>query len=139
MRKRLVIGVHALRGLNGVDLLDQFILLHFLNELEKFVPGHVQVGNSRVQAVLVHKVVDVFQHVSTLNKIKPTFSNSLLILSARRISPCDRSDESLRKSEIMRLTCWSTEGMLYNSIFINLNCQSTSFLFFNSIYPFHPI
>lgn len=120
MRKRLVAGVHALRGFNGVDLFDQFVFLHFLNELEELVPGHVQVGNSGVQAVLVHKVVDVLQHVPTLNQFKPTFSNSLLILSARRISPCDRSDESLRKSEIMRFTCWSTEGMLYNSIFINL-------------------
>lgn len=56
----------ALRGLDGIDFLDEFVFLYFLNELEQFVSGDVEVTDPGVKTVVIHEVVDVFQHVSTL-------------------------------------------------------------------------
>ncbi len=56
----------TLRGLNGVDFLDEFVFLHFFNELKQLVSRHIKVVDSGIKTVLIHEVVNVFQHVSTL-------------------------------------------------------------------------
>ncbi len=66
-------GAFILGGLDGVDLLDEFVLLDFLDELEEFVSGHVEVTDSGVETVFVHESIDVVEHVSTLLSCKKYF------------------------------------------------------------------
>ncbi len=94
--------------LNGISMLNKFVIFNFLDEFIEFISCGIEITDSGIKRIMIHKVINILEHISTLRWIKIYFIEYFINFI---------SDEDIALCEVIRIF----KILSYDSIDILIN------------------